>query len=140
MKPTIVQRSHSQLLQVLKAQEHVATTWEPEDWHRVNGWDILRLFRSQELEKAIRFAKQCGGFFPETLQYTLGSWDAKRFAPNPPPDETALATYRQNLREYANAVRPEKRQRDKGKKARRARRAILDNEEPGVTTVHSSRL
>ncbi len=140
MKPTIVQRSHSQMLQVLRAEDHVTVPWDWTRWHLIKEWRIIKLFPGRNLETAIRFAKQVGGFDPRTLRETLGSWDAKNFAPNPPPDEEAIAIYRQNLREYANAVRPDKRKRDQGKKTRRARRALLEDEDDGVTTVRTSRL
>jgi len=140
MKPLIIQKSHSGMLQVMEATDHVKTPWDWEDWRKIDGWTIIKLFRSSQLIPAIKWARRNGVLIPQTLRETLGSWDRKTFAPNPPPDEQAVALYRHNLQEYAHAVRPEKPQRSTGKKARRARRALLDNEDSRITTIRSPRL
>jgi len=140
MKPLIIQKSHSGLLQVMEATDHVKVPWDWEDWYKIDSWKIIKLFRSSQLIPAIKWARRNGVLDPQTLRETLGSWDRRTFAPNPPPDEQAVALYRHNLQEYAHAVRPEKPQRSTGKKARRARRALLDNEDSRITTIRSPRL
>jgi len=141
MRPIIIQRSHSGLIQVMQTRDHVRAPWSWENWKDTDDWTILKLFRSSQLEAAIKWAKETGFFAgPASLRETLGSWDRQSFAPNPPPDQHAIDLYRQNLQEQAHAIRPEKPQRGTGKKARRARRALLDDEDQGITTVRTSRL
>src|SRR6266568_1024670 len=98
MKPLIIQKSHSGMLQVMEATDHVKVPWDWEDWYKIDGWKIIKLFRSSQLIPAIKWARRNGVLDPQTLRETLGSWDRRTFAPNPPPDEQAVALYRHNLK------------------------------------------